>query len=77
MSFSGNFKHVVFLVLGTMLVGMIGVVPAKAQCMLIGWMRGGYCYDWGYMFSSKTERIYSSGGRSVEAQTPYGVMYGE
>jgi hypothetical protein len=68
MSFSGHFKHVVFLVLGTMLVGMIGVVPAMAQCMLIGWMRGGYCYDWGNMFSGKTERMYSSGGRSVEAR---------
>ena len=77
MSFDRQFKHVIFLVLGAMLVIMIGVVPAKAQCMLTGWMGGGYCYDWENMFSGKTVRIYSSGGRSVEAQTPYGVMYGE
>ena len=45
--------------------------------MLTAWMGGGYCYDWGNMFSGKTVRIYSSGGREVEAQTPFGVMYGE
>jgi hypothetical protein len=40
-------------------------------------MGGGYCYDWGNMFSGRTVRIYPSGGREVEAQTPFGVMYGE
>jgi len=29
------------------------------------------------MFSGRTVRIYPSGGREVEAQTPFGVMYGE
>jgi len=28
---------------------------------------GGYCYDWGNMFSGRTVRIYPSGGREVEA----------
>jgi hypothetical protein len=70
-------KQVVPLVLGAMLVILLGAVPAKAQCMLTAWMGGGYCYDWVNMFSGRTVRIYSSGGREVEARTPFGVMYGE
>jgi hypothetical protein len=74
--FSGS-KQLVFVMLGAILVTLLGVVPAKAQCVLTAWMGGGYCYDWGNMFSGRTVRIYSSGGRSVEARTPFGVMYGE
>ena len=70
-------RRPLFLILGATLVILLGAVPAKAQCMLTAWMGGGYCYDWGNMFSEKTVRIYSSGGRGVEAQTPFGVMYGE
>jgi hypothetical protein len=70
-------KQVVPLALGAMLVILLGAVPAKAQCMLTAWMGGGYCYDWGNMFSGRTVRIYPSGGREVEAHTPFGVMYGE
>ena len=77
MSSGRRSRRAVLLVLGVIVVIMIGVAPAKAQSMLTGWMGGGYCYDWGNMVSGKTVRIYSSGGRRVEAQTPYGVMYGE
>jgi len=77
MSFDKWRKAVVLLITGAVLAISFDIVPAKAQCMLSGWMGGGYCYDWGSMFSGKTVRIYSSGGRRVEAQTPYGVMYGE
>ena len=31
----------------------------------------------GNKFSVRTIRIYPSGGRDVEAHTPFGVMYGE
>jgi hypothetical protein len=31
-------KQAVALVLGAMLVILLGAVPAKAQCMLTGWM---------------------------------------
>lgn len=70
-------KRIGLLILGATLVILLGVVPANAQCMLTAWMGGGYCYDWGNMFSGRTVRIYSSGGRGVEARTPFGVMYGE
>ena len=70
-------KRVVALVLGAILVVLLGAVPAKAQCMLTGLLGGGYCYDWGNRFSGRTVRIYPSGGREVEAHTPFGVMYGE
>jgi hypothetical protein len=70
-------RQALTLFLGVILLILLGAVPAKAQCMLTAWMGGGYCYDWGNMFSGKTVRIYSSGGREVEARTPFGVMYGE
>ena len=41
--------------------------PVKAQCMITGLLGGGYCYDWGNMFSGSTVRIYPSGGKSVQA----------
>jgi len=69
--------RLLFFILGAILVSLLSAVPARAQCMLTGWMGGGYCYDWGNMFSGKTVRIYNSGGRNVEAQTPFGVMYGK
>lgn len=69
-------KRIVALVLGAMLAILLGAVPAKAQCILTGLMGGGYCYDWGNMFSGRTVRIYPSGGKEVEAHTPFGVMYG-
>jgi hypothetical protein len=50
--------------------------PVQAQCMLTGWMGGGYCYDWVNMYSGSTVRIFTSGGRDVQAQTPFGVMIG-
>jgi len=53
------------------------VFPAKAQCALTAWMGGGLCYDWLNMFSRSTIRIYRSGGKAVEASTPWGSMYGE
>ena len=63
------------------LVALVAVVllalPAKAQCALTAWRGGGYCYDWGNMFSGSTIRIYPSGGKTVEASTPWGSMYGE
>ena len=63
------------------LLALIGSVvlafPVKAQCMITGLLGGGYCYDWGNMFSGSTVRIYSSGGKSVQASTPWGTMYGE
>jgi len=67
-------KRILALVLGTMLVILLGAVPAKAQCMLTAWMGGGYCYDWGNMFSGRTVRIYPPGGREVEAHTAFGVV---
>ncbi len=70
-------KRAALLILGAILVILLGALPATAQCFLTAWMGGGYCYDWGNMFSGRTVRIYSSGGREVEAQTPFGVMYGE
>ena len=73
---TGRLKGLLLVVLGIGLVISLGTVPAKAQCMLSGWMGGGYCYDWGNMFSGRTVRIYPSGGREVRAQTPFGVMQG-
>ena len=65
------------LVLPGVLILLIGTArPVHAQCMLTGWMGGGYCYDWGNMFSGSTIRIFPSGGRYVQAQTPFGVMNG-
>ena len=69
--------RIVLLILGSTLVILLGALPARAQCFHTAWMEGGYCYDWGNMFSGGTVRIYPSGGREVEAQTPFGVMYGE
>ena len=70
-------RVIVLFILVAIITIFLDVLPAKAQCMLTAWMGGGYCYDWGNMFSGSTVRIYPSGGRSVEAQTPFGVMYGE
>jgi hypothetical protein len=69
-------KQAVLLVLGAIVVILLSAVPAKAQCALTAWMGGGYCYDWGNMFSGRTLRIYPTGGREVRAQTPFGVMQG-
>ena len=75
-NFSLNLKLVVVTLLS--FVGTIFMAsPAKAQCSITGYIGGGYCYDWGHMFSGKTIRIYSSGGKSVQAATPWGTMYGE
>jgi hypothetical protein len=66
------------LVLPGVLISLtVAARPVHAQCMLNGWMGGGYCYDWGNMFSGSTVRIFSSGGKFVQAQTPFGVMNGE
>jgi hypothetical protein len=70
-------KQAVLLVLGAIVVILLSAVPAKAQCALTAWMGGGYCYDWGNMFSGQTVRIFSSGGKGVQARTPFGVFYGE
>ena len=70
-------RKTVLLILGAIIVILLGAVPVKAQCVLTAWMGGGYCYDWGNTFSGRTVTIYPSGGRAVEAQTPFGVMYGE
>lgn len=70
-------RKILILILGSTLVILLGALPARAQCFLTAWMGGGYCYDWANMFSGRTVRIYPSGGREVEAQTPFGVMYGE
>lgn len=70
-------RHAVLFVLGLIVVFLLGVLPAKAQCVLTAWMGGGYCYDWGNMFSGQTVRIYPTGGRGGCARTPYGVMEGQ
>ena len=65
------------LVLPGVLISLtVAARPVQAQCMLTGWMGGGYCYDWGNMFSGSTVRIFPSAGRYVQAQTPFGVMNG-
>ena len=56
---------------------LLGVVPAKAQCVLTAWMGRGYYYDWENTFSGRTITTYPSGWRKVEAQASFGVMYGE
>ena len=70
-------RSIGLLILAAILIILLGALPATAQCYLTAWMGGGYCYDWGNRFSGRTVRIYPSGAREVEAQTPFGVMYGE
>ena len=61
---------------GVLISLVVTARPVQAQCMLTGWMGGGYCYDWVNMYSGSTVRIFPSGGSDVQAQTPFGVMNG-
>ena len=68
---------ILFSILFGLAISLLASLPAVAQCFVTAHMSGGLCYDWGNRFSGQTIRIFPSGGREVQARTPWGVMYGE